>query len=401
MEDVKEINQKIEELLDRGVSAIYPNRAFLENLLKSGKRLTIYLGIDPTGPTLHLGHAIQLRKLSEFQSLGHKIILLIGDFTATIGDPTGKFSTRKLLTKKEVLSNAKLYKKQASKWLSFGGGNKAEIKYNSKWLAKMNLEQYIKLSTNITVDQLLERDMFKRRREEGKPIFLHEFYYPLLQGYDSVALSVDGEIGGNDQTFNMLTGRDLTKILIGKDKFVLTTKLLEDNSGNKMGKTEGNMVALSDDPNEMFGKIMSWGDNLIMPGFELCTKLSLEGVSKLKNNLEKGVNPRDVKMTLGEEIVKVYYGEDKAKEASLNFTKTFSQKAPEFFEIIKTHSGEMLSLILLNQKIVQSKSDFYRLVEGGGVEDLTTNQKITDPKMIVVESKKIRVGKKRFLDIQI
>ncbi|MFA6355172.1 MAG: tyrosine--tRNA ligase, partial [Candidatus Paceibacterota bacterium] len=236
------------ELLTRGISSIYPNREFLENKIKKGEKLTIYLGIDPTGPTLHLGHAIPIKKLSELQKAGHKIILLMGDFTAMIGDPTDKGAARKQLTHKQVMTNLKNYKKQASSLISFTGKNPAQIKFNSKWLGKMNFEEVLSLASNMTVQQMLERDMFKKRVEEEKPIYLHEFMYPLMQGYDSVAMKVDGEIGGNDQTFNMLCGRDLMKTISGKEKFVITMKLLEDNSGKKMGKTEGNMIALSDTP---------------------------------------------------------------------------------------------------------------------------------------------------------
>jgi tyrosyl-tRNA synthetase len=246
---MEEYKQK--ELLERGVSAIYPSREFLEKKINSGKKLTLYLGIDPTGPTLHLGHFIQLKKMAEFQKAGHQIIILIGDFTAMIGDPTDKKSTRQPLSRKQVLNNLKDYKKQISKIISFKGKNKAKIRFNSKWLKKMNFENVLSLASNMTVQQMLERDMFKKRMDEGRPVSIHEFLYPLMQGYDSVVMDVDGEVGGNDQTFNMLCGRDLMKTLKNKEKFVVTTKLLEDNQGQKMGKTEGNMVALSDNPAQM------------------------------------------------------------------------------------------------------------------------------------------------------
>ncbi|MDD5318387.1 MAG: tyrosine--tRNA ligase, partial [Candidatus Pacebacteria bacterium] len=198
----------IQELLTRGVEHIFPNPAFLEEKLKKGEKITIYLGIDPTGPTLHLGHVIILKKLRDFQRLGHKVILLIGDFTAQIGDPTDKMATRKKLSAKEVLNNCKVYKTQASRFLDFSGRNKAELRFNSSWLKKMNFADVLELASHMTVEQMLKRDMFEKRNSEGKPIFIHEFLYPLLQGYDSVALGVDAEIGGNDQTFNMLVGRD-------------------------------------------------------------------------------------------------------------------------------------------------------------------------------------------------
>ncbi|MCX6754108.1 MAG: tyrosine--tRNA ligase, partial [Candidatus Nomurabacteria bacterium] len=299
------------ELLTRGISSIYPNREFLENKIKKGEKLTIYLGIDPTGPTLHLGHAIPIKKLSELQKEGHKIILLMGDFTAMIGDPTDKGAARKQLTHKQVMTNLKNYKKQASSLISFSGKNPAQIKFNSKWLGKMNFEEVLSLASNMTVQQMLERDMFKKRVEEEKPIYLHEFMYPLMQGYDSVAMKVDGEIGGNDQTFNMLCGRDLMKTINGKEKFVITMKLLEDNSGKKMGKTEGNMIALSDTPEEMYGKVMSWTDGMIMPGFELCTNIPMFEIEAM----DESFNPRDLKMKLAKEIVSIFYNVKKAKEA--------------------------------------------------------------------------------------
>ncbi|OGJ12066.1 tyrosine--tRNA ligase, partial [Candidatus Nomurabacteria bacterium RIFOXYC2_FULL_36_8] len=295
--------KKIDELLTRGISFIYPTKEFLENKIKKGEKLTIYLGIDPTGPTLHLGHAIPIKKLSEFQKAGHQIILLMGDFTAMIGDPTDKGAARKQLTHKEVTSNLKNYKKQASSLISFTGKNPAKITFNSTWLGKMNFEKVISLASNMTVQQMLERDMFEKRMKEGKPIYLHEFLYPLMQGYDSVAMDVDGEIGGNDQTFNMLCGRDLMKTMKNKEKFVITMKLLEDNSGKKMGKTEGNMIALSDSPEEMYGKVMSWTDGMIIPGFELCTNIPTFEIEKMSKDIHSNlVNPKDLKIRLAREI---------------------------------------------------------------------------------------------------
>ena len=278
--------KRINELLNRGIENIFVKEELKKKLL-SGKKLKIYLGIDPTGPTLHMGHAIPLKKLKEFQELGHQVILLMGDFTAMIGDPTDKMAARKQLTHKEVLNNLKKYKKQASIFLKFTGDNKAEFKFNSKWLAKMNFEDVLDLASKMTVDQMLKRDMFVKRNEEGKPIFIHEFMYPLMQGYDGVAMKVDIEIGGNDQMFNMLTGRHLSLQILNKDKSVITMKLLEDNSGKKMGKTEGNMITFEDAPSDMFGKVMSWNDSLIEKGFELCTDV-------VEINTEE--NPKDLKM---------------------------------------------------------------------------------------------------------
>ena len=211
-------DEQIEQLITKGVEQILPSVDFLKKELTSGKKLTIYCGFDPTAPTLHIGHAITLRKLRQFQDLGHKIIFLIGDFTARTGDPTDKSTVRKLLSEKDIKSNLKLYKKQASSFINFKGRNKAEVKFNSKWLGKMKFDDVVNLASNMTVQQMIERDMFQKRLKEGKHIFLHEFMYPLMQGYDSVAMNIDVEIGGNDQTFNMLMGRDLVSHILKKDK---------------------------------------------------------------------------------------------------------------------------------------------------------------------------------------
>lgn len=310
--------KKIEGVLSRGVENIFIKEELKKKLL-SGKKLRVYLGIDPTGPTLHMGHAIPLKKLKEFQDLGHEIILLMGDFTAMIGDPTDKTATRKQLSHKEVLNNLKKYKKQASIFLKFTGSNKAQFKFNYKWLSKMKFEDVIKLASKATVDQMEKRDMFIKRTKEGKPIFIHEFMYPLMHGYDSVAMKVDVEVGGNDQTFNMLTGRHLASQILGKNKSVVVMKLLEDNSGKKMGKTEGNMVSFLDSSTEMFGKIMSWNDSLIIKGFELCTDVEDFKIFEKQN-------PRDAKMKLAYEIVKTYYGEKEAQKAEENFVNTFQKR---------------------------------------------------------------------------
>ena len=391
----------INELLSRGIQNIYPSKEFLENKIRKGEKLTIYLGIDPTGPTLHLGHAIPIKKLAEFQKMGHKIILLMGDFTAMIGDPTDKSAARKQLTHKEVMNNLKLYKKQASKLISFKGKNAASFKFNSKWLGKMNFEEVANLASTMTVQQMLERDMFKKREEEGKPIYLHEFMYPLMQGYDSVAMDVDGEIGGNDQMFNMLCGRDMMKTMKNKEKFVITVKLLEDNSGKKMGKTENNMLALCDSGEEMYGKVMSWTDGLILPGFELCTNVSGDELNNIKNDLNDGKNPKDFKMKLAQHIVTTYHGEKKAEEAEKNWENTFSKKEiPEDVEVFTVKENDLLVDIFLNNKIVSSKGDFRRLIEEGAITNLGTDEKInsTGEK---VKGGTYRIGKKRFCKIEI
>ncbi|HSE56868.1 MAG TPA: tyrosine--tRNA ligase, partial [Candidatus Paceibacterota bacterium] len=274
--------KKVDAFLEKGVSEIFPNRDSVKNLLlKTEKPLTLYAGFDPTAPTLHLGHTIQLRKLKQWQDMGHKVVFLVGDFTALIGDPTDKLAARTQLTEREVKQNLRTYKAQAGKIIRFSGKNKAVIRFNAQWLKKMKLKDIISLSSLVTVDQMQKRDMFDRRTQEGKPIYMHEFLYPLMQGYDSVALKVDGEVGGTDQTFNMLMGRTLEQKLLQKEKFVITMKLLEDGSGKKMGKSEGNMVALDEDPSQMYGKVMSWPDSVVPSAFELLTDLDTEAVTTL------------------------------------------------------------------------------------------------------------------------
>jgi tyrosyl-tRNA synthetase len=392
--------EAIHNILTRAVENIYPNKAYLEKRLTEGKPISLYLGIDPTGPTLHIGHAINLMKLKKLQQMGHKVILLIGDFTGMIGDPTDKTATRKQLTKEEVLSNAKLYKSQAETFLNFSGPNKAELRYNSEWLSKLTFAEVIELLSHVTVDQMLKRDMFDKRVQEGKPIHLHEFLYPVMQGYDSVAMNVDGEIGGNDQTFNMLAGRGLMKDLLHKEKFVITMKLLADQTGKKMGKTEGNILALTDSPGEMFGKVMSWTDGMIVNGFELCTDVPMTEIEKIKKDLESGANPKDIKMRLAKEIVAIYHGEKAAEKAEENFVNTFQKgSVPEHIEIINTTSGKMLVDVLLEKEIVSSKTDWRRLVTEGAVTDLETEEKISDQFMKLEKNLTLKIGKKRFVKI--
>ncbi|HQQ21982.1 MAG TPA: tyrosine--tRNA ligase [Candidatus Paceibacterota bacterium] len=395
------MENKQEELLKRGISAIYPSVEFLASKLKSGKKLTLYLGIDPTGPTLHLGHFIPIKKMAEFQKAGHQIIILIGDFTAMIGDPTDKKSTRQPLNRKQILNNLKDYKKQISTTLSFKGKNKAKIKFNSKWLGKMKFEDVLSLASNMTVQQMLERDMFKKRMEDGRPVSIHEFLYPLMQAYDSVVMDVDGEIGGNDQTFNMLCGRDLMKTLKNKEKFVITTKLLEDNQGQKMGKTEGNMVALSDSPDEMFGKIMSWSDGLIISSFELCTNVPMSEINQFTKLLEQGeINPRDLKMRLAKEIITIIHNENKAKVAEQNFIKTFQKKeVPDQIKKVKAGVDDLLIDVLLSNKVVQSKTEFRRLINEGAISIIDKEEKITQIDELARPAV-YRIGKKRFIQIE-
>lgn len=387
-------------LLTKGVESILPSKEFLESRITSGKQLTIYCGFDPTAPTLHIGHTIQLRKLRQFQDLGHRIIFLVGDFTARIGDPTDKTAARKQLTEKEVKTNLKLYKAQAGKFIRFSGKNKATILFNAQWLKKLSLSDIIGLASHITVDQMLKRDMFVRRMQEEKPIYLHEFFYPLMQGYDSVVMDIDGEVGGNDQLFNMMMGRTLLKTLKNKDKFVITMKLLEDGTGKKMGKSEGNMVSLLDTPVSMYGKIMSWPDTLIVPAFELCTDYTPTEVLAVEEALKKGENPRDSKMRLAYEITRLCSSPEDAEKAQAFFIGTFQKKEIPNTVLQEKQQDVPFVTTLIEKTIVSSNSELRRLVDAGAVLHLESNTTLSfeDTKKIP-EKGTYKIGKNRFIKI--
>ncbi|MDP2708947.1 MAG: tyrosine--tRNA ligase [bacterium] len=387
---------KIEEVLTRGVENIYPNREVLEKVLMSGKKLRIYNGIDPTGK-LHIGHGVVLKKLRQFQDLGHEVIVLIGDFTARIGDPTDKSATRKKLSKDQVEKNAKDYKKLIGKILDVKKSN-LRFLHNEKWSNKLKPEDMIELASYFTVSRLLERDMFQNRLKEGKDINLNEFLYPVFQAYDSVTMDVDMEIGGNDQTFNMLAGRTLMRKMKNKEKFVLTSKLLTDPTGKKMGKTEGNMINLDEPAEEMYGKIMSWPDELISTAFEICTNVAMSEVAKIKDELRAGkTNPRDIKMKLAFEVVKIYHGEKKAEAAEEYFVKTVQQK--EIPEEVRSEKLEVRSMnvaeLLVEVKLAGSKGEARRLIEQGGVKvdgetvkDINKVIKITEAGILLQKGKR-------------
>jgi len=393
-------SQKIDELLVRGVENIYPKKEFLESLLKSGKKLTLYTGYDPTAPTLHIGHGITMMKLRQFQDLGHKVIMLIGDFTGMIGDPTDKTATRQKLTREEVLVNCKNYQEQASTILNFKGENAVEVKFNSEWLGKMNFLDILELTSHFTVQRMLERDMFEKRQEEKKPIYLHEFLYPVMQAYDSVAMDVDGEVGGNDQTFNMLAGRDLMKDLKDKEKFVLTMKLLADATGKKMGKSEGNMVALADSAEDMFGKVMSWTDGMILGGFELCTKVPMSEIKKIENELKSGSNPRDLKVRLAKEIVTNFLGSDEAEKGKEYFISTFSKKEiPSEIPEITPSTYDVIT-VLTESKICKSKSEARQNIDQGGVKINEIKVTVKNYTAIVKKGDVVQKGSRFFVRVK-
>jgi len=373
----------IEEVLKRGVEEVIPSKKSLASLMKK-RKITLYQGFDPSSPNLHIGHLIGVRKLAQFQALGHKVIFLIGDFTGMIGDPTDKSATRVKLTHKQVLKNAKTYKKQIEKILKFTGPNAAEIRFNADWLSILSFADIVELASNFTVQQLLERDFFQKRLENEKPIHLHEFLYPLMQGYDSVVMDVDLEIGGNDQLFNMMAGRSLMKSLKKKEKFVLTTKLLTDPTGKKMGKTEGNTINLTDPPEEIFGKVMALPDTLIKLATELATDLPLSQIPS---------NPLKAKKALAFEIVSQIHSSKEAKTAETYFKRTFQKRKPKYEEKIEPKE-DLLATIA---QVTKSNSQAKRLIKEGAVD--INEKRIKNPQAKVKKGDRIKIGKKNFFKV--
>lgn len=384
---------KIDELLTRGVDTIYPDKAELEKVLRSGKKLKLYQGFDPTGTQLHIGHLIGLRKLKQWQELGHHVIFLIGDFTAMIGDPSGKLTSRKMLTREEVLKNAEFYKEQAGKILNFHGENPVEIKFNSDWLGKISAIEFIKISGLLSVQQVVERDMFQERQKRGEDIYMNEFMYPVMQAYDSVAMNVDLEIGGTDQMFNMLMGRKLMRHMLKKDKFVITTPLLTDSEGRKIGKTEGNVIALTDEPKDLYKKIMALPDDIIIKGLEYLTDTPMNEIKAISNN-----DPMTNKKRLAFEIVKQLNGEEQAIPSQEYFESTVQKKELpsdiQPFYISRTpSSGATIITELVASQLAETNSEAKRLVQQGGVTyDNKIVQNPNEP-FIPKENAILRVGK--------
>lgn len=395
--------KRIDEILNRGtIVEILPDKESFRKKLLSGERMRFYIGFDATAPSLHLSHAKNFMLMEKFRKLGHEIIILFGDFTARIGDPSGESSTRKQLTREEVLENIKKWKEMIKPLMSFEDKeNPVQIKYNHDWLAKLTFEDVINLASNITVQQILERDMFQKRINEGKPVHLHEFLYPLMQGYDSVAMDVDVEVCGTDQTFNALTGRTLLKKLKGKEKFVVAVTLMENpRTGELMSKSKGNGVFLGGSVEEMFGQIMSQPDEMIRILFINNTYVSYEDIDKFEDKMKKGTNPRDIKLILAQEITKIFYGDTESKKASENFINTFSKKEiPEDIQIINISNEEKLSDLLLKNNLVTSMSDFKRLIDSKSITDMSKDMRVDDYNYIVVFTGVFKVGKHRFVKI--
>jgi len=394
----KQKMNKIEEILTRGVTDVIVKED-LEKVLKSDKKLRIKLGIDPTGPKLHIGRAISLWKLREFQDLGHQIVLIIGDFTAQTGDASDKTAERQILTPEVIAKNMNTYKQQIGMILDM---DNVEIRYNSEWWGKMSAGELLQEAANFTVNQLIKRDNFWQRWENDKPIGLHEILYPLQQGYDSVAIKADVEIGGNDQLFNLLAGRTMQKKYGQKEQNVITFELLEGTDGRKMSTSYDNCIYIEDEPNEMFGKIMSIKDELILRYLKLVTDIPIGEVEMIKLDLENGMNPRDAKVILGKALVSRYHGVEKAEEASQHFQQVFVNKekptAIEEIEILK--KKWQLAELLHFAGLVSSKTDGRRIIEQGGVK---VDGAVIGDREATVNSTSgmvIQVGKRKFIKIK-
>ena len=386
----------LDQLLKRSVQDIVPKKG-LEEKIRKGEKIRVYLGIDPTSTTISLGNAVPLRKLRDFQNEGHEVIFLVGSFTALIGDTSDKDAMRKPLTLEQIEHNFHTYKEQAGKILDFG---RAKIMYNGDWLSKLSFTNIVELAQKFTVQQMIERDMYQKRLKAGKPIGLHEFLYPLMQGYDSVHMDVDLEIGGNDQLFNMLAGRTLLKAYKDKEKFVLTTPLIEGLDGRKMSKSYGNTIDIMDPANEMFGKVMSMSDDYIIKYLLLCTDVPVKEVDEIDVALKKGENPRDAKVKLAREIVKLYHTEDLANNAEQEFFNVFKKGGtPDEMPEFKMNGDRNIIDLLEACNLIESRGEAKRLIKQGGVK--VNGQPVPDPTVSIHLEKDmvIQVGKRKFAKI--
>lgn len=387
----------IKDLLSRGVTNVIQKK-HLEESLKGNKKLRVKFGIDPTGPEVHLGHAVVFWKLKQFQELGHKIVLIIGDFTAQIGDPSDKDSERQPLTSEDIKNNLKGYLEQIGLVIDL---KKVELRHNGEWHENGTKQEMIEEAMNFTVNQMTKRDNFAKRLKDDKPVGLHEFLYPLLQGMDSVAVRADVELGGNDQYFNLLAGRTLQKRYGQNEQDILTTDLLEGTDGRKMSKTYQNAIYLLDSPEEKYGKIMSIKDDLIVKYYALTTAAPFKEINKIEKELNAGKNPRDYKAKLAYELVKRYHGEKEAKKAEEDFKSKFIKKeipseVPEF-DIPKL--TQPLVDVLVFTALVGSRSEARRLIEQGGVR---VDGAVIGDREAVIEPQKnmiIQVGKRKFIKI--
>jgi tyrosyl-tRNA synthetase len=394
--------KKAIELISRGTDEVLIEEE-LKKKLDSGKKLNIKAGFDPTAPDLHLGHTVLINKLRQFQMLDHQIIFLIGDFTGMIGDPSGKSTTRPSLSIEEVKENAKTYQEQIFKILD---PDLTKVVFNSSWMDKMNAAELIRLASHHTVARMLERDDFDKRHKSNQPISIHEFLYPLIQGYDSVALDADVELGGTDQKFNLLVGRQLQEAHGKSPQVVVTMPILEGLDGSqKMSKSLGNYIGIDESAKEMFGKIMSISDTLMWRYFELLSFKNLDEIDQYKKQIEKGANPRDIKFELAEEIIARFHDSKSAKDAKNDFVKRFSDNAiPDVIdemEVRVSREGIVFANLLKEVKLVSSTSDAYRMIKQAAVK--IDGERVDDGKQVLKDgfSAVIQVGKRKFARVKI
>lgn len=393
------------ELIKRGTVEIINEAELIAKLEKSAKDkspLIVKAGFDPTAPDIHLGHTVLLKKMRHFQDLGHTVVFLIGDYTGLIGDPSGASKTRPRLTEKEVAKNARTYKHQVSKILDVG---KLKVLFNSKWLKPMDGTAIAELMSRYSVSRMLERDDFSKRFKEHKPINMLEFLYPLLQGYDSVVLKADIELGGNDQKFNLLVGRDIQSVYGQSPQVIITTPLLEGTDGvQKMSKSYGNYIGITDTPKEMFGKVMSISDELMWSYYELLTDIPMDEISRMKKAAVSGeLNPKDAKARLAQEIITAYYDSKKAAKAKDEFESIFKDKnLPKDIPVYKTEATEQFIWDMVKRAgLVNTSSEARRLMQQGGVSVDNKKIKDTDKKILPRDNMIIQVGKRRFLKLKI
>lgn len=392
---------RIEELLSRGVANIIPGKEELIKALKVEKKLNIYLGIDPTAPRIHLGHAFPLRKLQILADMGHNVTLLIGDFTALVGDTSDKDAERPILTKDQIKENFNTYKNQAEKLLDF---SKIKVRYNSEWLEKLTFAELIKLQQQFSLNDFISRELIKKRLETGKRVRFDEMSYPLMQGFDSYFMDTDIQFGGTDQTFNMQAGRTLQKVLRNKESFVITNTFLDGTDGRKMSKSWGNAIWLDDSPIDMYAKVMAITDEIIVQFYTLATNALLEEVKEVEIALEKGENPMKIKKELAFKIVEELHGGDAAELGKKHFERTVQDKQiPSDIPTTSVDMDSTIADVLVESGLAASKSDAKRLIEQGGVE--IDNARITDPALTFETLAKndetiIQVGKRRFVKVK-
>lgn len=390
----------INTLLTRGVDKVYPSKESLEKVLKSGKKLKLYQGFDPTGINLHIGHMVGLMKLRQFQKAGHEVIFLIGDGTGQAGDPSGKTRSReKYLTNEDLRRNAKDYVMQAKRIVDFTGANPVKIMYNGDWLNKLTLAELLNIAGHFTAQQMNERDLFQERYKNNIPLNLREFLYPLLQGYDSVVMDVDLEIGGSDQTFNMLAGRQLVKAMKGKEKFVLSTVLIADSSGRKIGKTEGNAIAISDKPENLYGKIMSFPDEVIVQCLECLTEIPMEDIKVIADKIKKGDNPMKYKKLLAFEVIKLLNSQKEAQMAQAFFEQVHQKGDTQNLQNIKVVSGAGQTVReFVSDNLKLSGTQAKQLVRQNAID--IDGKTITDPNTTLNSGTTIQVGKSDIFKIK-